>query len=65
MGFLGTTFTFMVGTLCGVYICQNYNIPNLKNFADSSLVMAKQIEQTHRKPRPMPKTKSEDEDVLQ
>ncbi|KAK7823969.1 hypothetical protein CFP56_034980 [Quercus suber] len=65
MGFLGTTFTFMVGTLCGVYICQNYNIPNLRSFADSSLVRAKQIEQTYRKPRPIPKTKSEDNDVLQ
>ena len=52
----------MVGTLCGIYIAQNYNIPNIRKVANSGLVMANHIEETYRKP----KTKSEeDEDVLQ
>ena len=59
MGFIRTTFTFLVGTLLGVYMCQNYNIPDIRRFADSDLVMVKQIEETY------PKPKSEDKDVLQ
>ena len=64
MGIIKTTFSFMVGTLCGIYIAQNYNIPNIRKVANSGLVMANHIEETYRKP----KTKSEedeDEDVLQ
>ncbi|KAK7823960.1 hypothetical protein CFP56_034977 [Quercus suber] len=48
----------MVGTLWGVYMCQNYNIPDIRRFADSDLVLAKQIEETY------PKPKSEDKDEI-
>jgi NADPH-dependent 2,4-dienoyl-CoA reductase/sulfur reductase-like enzyme len=34
----------MVGTLCGIYIAQNYNIPNIRKVAN-------RIEETYRKPK--------------
>ena len=61
MGFIRTTFTFMVGTLWGVYMCQNYNIPDIRRFADSDLVRTKQIEEAY--PKPKPKSEDEDKDV--
>jgi hypothetical protein len=60
MGIIRTSFSLMVGTLCGIYIAQNYNIPNIRKLADSGLLMAKHVEQTYRKP----KTKSQDDDDL-
>jgi hypothetical protein len=50
MGFIRSSFSFMFGTLSGIYIAQNYNVPNIKKLAEFSLSMAKQMEETHRKP---------------
>ncbi|KAG2672273.1 hypothetical protein I3760_13G032600 [Carya illinoinensis] len=62
MGLMGSTFSIMVGTLCGVYISQNYNIPNIRKLANSGFTMAKHVEETYRKPKT--KTKTEDEEGL-
>ncbi|PWA63569.1 hypothetical protein CTI12_AA349570 [Artemisia annua] len=51
MGIIKNSFTFMIGTVCGVYIAQNYNIPNIHKLADYSLSMAKQAEERYRKPK--------------
>lgn len=52
MGFIGSTFSFMVGTICGVYIAQNYSVPNIRKLTDSGFVMAKHIEEPIASPRP-------------
>ncbi|KAF8379243.1 hypothetical protein HHK36_028675 [Tetracentron sinense] len=51
MGIIRSSFSFMMGTLCGVYIAQNYNVPNIKKLANTGLLMAKHIEETYRKPK--------------
>jgi len=50
MGLIRSSFSFMFGTLSGIYIAQNYNVPNIKKLAEFGLSMAKQMEETHRKP---------------
>lgn len=49
MGIIKSTFCFMAGTAFGVYLNQNYQIPNLKKLADTALLQAKQIEEKYRK----------------
>jgi len=41
----------MVGTVCGVYIAQNYDVPNIKKLATTGLFMAKLVEEKYRKPK--------------
>lgn len=53
----------MVGTACGVYIAQNYNIPNMKKLGNCGLLRAKQVEQSYRKPNN--KNPKDDDDDLQ
>ncbi|PON47290.1 hypothetical protein PanWU01x14_245390 [Parasponia andersonii] len=50
MGIIRSSFCFMVGTLWGAYIAQNYDVPNIRNLANSGLFMVKHIEETYRKP---------------
>ncbi|KAJ3688180.1 hypothetical protein LUZ61_017344 [Rhynchospora tenuis] len=50
MGFFGSSFSFLVGTVCGIYIAQNYNVPNITKLAKEWLSDAKQVEETYRKP---------------
>ncbi|KAK9292871.1 hypothetical protein L1049_020852 [Liquidambar formosana] len=38
-------------TCCGIYISQNYDVPNLKKLANTALFKAKQIEERYRKPK--------------
>ncbi|XP_010264252.1 PREDICTED: uncharacterized protein LOC104602319 [Nelumbo nucifera] len=51
MGIIRSSFSFMLGTLCGVYVAQNYNVPNIKKLASTGLLIAKHIEETYRKPK--------------
>ncbi|KAK2649078.1 hypothetical protein Ddye_016567 [Dipteronia dyeriana] len=51
MGIIRSSFTFMVATAFGVYIAQNYNVPNIKKLAGTGMLMAKHIEETYRKPK--------------
>jgi hypothetical protein len=51
MGLIKSTFSFLVGTVVGVYVAQNYAVPNIKKLADSGLLIAQHIEETYRKPK--------------
>ncbi|XP_010258964.1 PREDICTED: uncharacterized protein LOC104598541 [Nelumbo nucifera] len=51
MGIIRSSFSFIMGTLCGVYVAQNYNVPNLAKLVNTGLLIAKHIEETYRKPR--------------
>ncbi|CDP19509.1 unnamed protein product [Coffea canephora] len=55
MGFFGTTFRLMLGGVFGVYVAQNYDVPNLRELARSGLAMAKQVEETNRRRCPLDK----------
>ncbi|XP_043717068.1 uncharacterized protein LOC122665073 [Telopea speciosissima] len=58
MGIIKSTFSLMTGTVLGVYIAQNYNVPNIKKLADTGLLFMKHIEENYRKPK-----KRDDDDV--
>ncbi|KAG2677608.1 hypothetical protein I3843_12G107400 [Carya illinoinensis] len=51
MGLIKSTFSFMVGTVVGVYVAQNYAVPNIKKLAGTGLLIARHIEETYRKPK--------------
>ncbi|CAI0380977.1 unnamed protein product [Linum tenue] len=51
MGLIRSYFSFLVGTTCGVYIAQNYNVPNIKKVVHSALFTAKVVEEKYRKPK--------------
>ncbi|KAI5670235.1 hypothetical protein M9H77_10599 [Catharanthus roseus] len=51
MGIIRSSFSFIAGTVCGIYIAQNYAVPNIKQVANEFLFRAKQIEERYRKPR--------------
>lgn len=57
MGFIRSSFSFITGTVFGIYVAQNYNVPNIRKLANTALVMAKHIEENYRKPK-----KREDDD---
>ena len=40
-----------MGTVTGVYIAQNYAVPNIKKLVDTALLMAKEKEKEYRKPK--------------
>lgn len=50
MGIFKSWFSFMAGTVCGVYIAQNYKVPDVQKLASTALFMARLIEQNYRKP---------------
>ncbi|KAI4370356.1 hypothetical protein MLD38_018715 [Melastoma candidum] len=52
MGLIRSSFSFLLGTVCGIYIAQNYSVPNVTSLANSYLYKAKRIEETYRKPSP-------------
>lgn len=45
-----SVFSFTLGTLVGVYIAQNYRVPNVKALIDMGLAMARDLEDNHSKP---------------
>jgi hypothetical protein len=40
---------FITGGICGIYIAQNYNIPNVKKYIENSVSIAKNVEESFRK----------------
>ena len=45
-----SNFTFFItGGICGIYIAQNYNIPDVKKYIEHSVSMAKTVEESFRK----------------
>lgn len=51
MGIFKGSFSFMVGTACGIYIAQNYSVPNIKKLANTAIFMARHLEEKYRKPK--------------
>ncbi|EXC08939.1 hypothetical protein L484_003392 [Morus notabilis] len=49
MGIIRSGFSFILGTVCGVYIAQNYDVPNIKKLANTAIEMAKEEEKKYRK----------------
>jgi len=49
MGIIRSSFSFIAGTAFGVYLVQNYQIPNIRKLADTALLQAKQVEEKYRK----------------
>lgn len=48
MGIIKSSFSFVAGTLCGTYLAQNYDVPNIKKLANTALFMAKLYEEKYR-----------------
>ena len=46
-----SSFSFIAGTVCGIYIAQNYNVPNIRKLGNTALFMAKVMEEKYRKPK--------------
>ncbi|XP_042505861.1 uncharacterized protein LOC122082396 [Macadamia integrifolia] len=51
MGIIRSTFSFMTGTMFGIYLAQNYNVPNVKKLANTGLLFMKHVEENYRKPK--------------
>jgi hypothetical protein len=51
MGIIRSSFSFIMGTVCGIYIAQTYNVPNIKKLGHCAVSMAKQVEEKYRKPK--------------
>ncbi|EXC28298.1 hypothetical protein L484_011802 [Morus notabilis] len=51
MGIIRSGFNFLAGTVAGVYIAQNYNVPNVKKLVNTAIFFSKHIEGTYRKPK--------------
>ncbi|KAG2715626.1 hypothetical protein I3843_03G088900 [Carya illinoinensis] len=51
MGIIRSCFSFIVGTVCGIYVAQNYDVPNIKKLGRTALFKAKQVEEKYRKPK--------------
>nr|XP_018686786.1 PREDICTED: uncharacterized protein LOC103996817 isoform X1 [Musa acuminata subsp. malaccensis] len=50
MGLIRSSFSFLLETGCGIYIAQNYNVPNIKKLISTWMFVANHIEETYRKP---------------
>ncbi|GMN32746.1 hypothetical protein TIFTF001_003818 [Ficus carica] len=50
MGIIRSSIQFLVGTAVGVYVAQNYNVPNVKKLANTAILFSKHIEENYRKP---------------
>ncbi|KAG2624257.1 hypothetical protein PVAP13_3KG119300 [Panicum virgatum] len=50
MGFLQSTSSLLIGTGCGIYIAQNYNVPNIKKLVMEMMDRGKKLEESYKKP---------------
>ncbi|CAN4125868.1 unnamed protein product [Withania somnifera] len=46
----GRGFTFLLGSLCGVYVAQHYRVPRIGDWIHSGCVKARELEQAYRRP---------------
>lgn len=60
MGFIRSYLSFVCGTICGIYIAQSYNIPNIEKVAQAAYSMAMQMEERYRKTKTKPKEDFQD-----
>ncbi|KAB2632486.1 hypothetical protein C1H46_001611 [Malus baccata] len=51
MGIIRSSFSFLMGTVFGVYVAQNYDVPNIQKLSTTGLLIAKHIEENYRKPK--------------
>ena len=51
MGIIKSSFSFIVGTVSGIYIAQNYDVPNIRKLTHDALYKAKIVEEKYRKPK--------------
>ena len=49
MGLIRSCFSFMIGTTFGIYLSQNYNVPNVKKLMDFGVAVAKNYEESYRR----------------
>ncbi|ESW29338.1 hypothetical protein PHAVU_002G062300 [Phaseolus vulgaris] len=49
MGIIKSSFSFVMGAALGVYVAQNYQVPDIKRLASTAFSMANHIEHTFRK----------------
>lgn len=49
MGLIRSSFFFLIGVGAGIYVAQNYNVPNVKKLTNDVIGMAKTYEETFRK----------------
>ncbi|XP_023636885.1 uncharacterized protein LOC111830083 [Capsella rubella] len=49
MGLIRSYFSFVCGTISGIYIAQSYNVPNIEKVGQTVYTMAKQMEERYRK----------------
>lgn len=40
-----------MGTGLGIYLAQNYNVPNIQKLVNTGVVIAKHFEENYRKPK--------------
>jgi hypothetical protein len=63
MGIIRLTFSFMMGTLCGAYVAQNYKVPYIKRLPIQALSWAS-WPSTWKKPIASPRAKEKTRTIL-
>ncbi|VAH01224.1 unnamed protein product [Triticum turgidum subsp. durum] len=58
MGFIQSTFSLLVGAAGGIYIAQNYDVPNIKNYMQGLMGKAKELDHAYKKPEDGSKSKA-------
>ncbi|XBJ14421.1 hypothetical protein VPH35_006465 [Triticum aestivum] len=58
MGFVQSTFSLLVGAAGGIYIAQNYDVPNIKNYMQGLMGKAKELDHAYKKPEDGSKNKA-------
>ncbi|KAH0450766.1 hypothetical protein IEQ34_021458 [Dendrobium chrysotoxum] len=51
MGLIRSCFTFLMGTTCGIYMAQNYDVPDMRKLVLMGLAIGRQYEEIYRKPK--------------